>query len=211
MNNQDIIRPKRGSRLLLVSVIAQWFLFLSEDFSSFLSPVVFVTIFALSSTSLSSAGLVQLCSQCLCFSMLWTSLFRDRNTTWFLGAGELAKGPLPPLPTHPAPHVVSCQMSVQGTQPLHFKQNFILDLCVLRSTVGLKNSVFFHKCWSPDGIRWEWELLWRTLRLLFWIQELNAGLQLYHSVHKGFPCCWVRVTLKHLIGRKLRKKQWSLF
>lgn len=116
MNHQDIIRPKRGSRLLLVSVIAQWFLFLSEDFSRYLSPVVSGTTFALSSTSLSSAGLVQLCSQCLCFSMLWTSLFRDKNAAWFLGAGQLAKGSLPPLPTHPAPHVLSCQIA-QGHSP----------------------------------------------------------------------------------------------
>lgn len=56
MNDQDIIRPKRGSWLLLVSVIAQWFLSLSKDFSSFLSPVVFGTIFVLSITSLSNAG-----------------------------------------------------------------------------------------------------------------------------------------------------------
>lgn len=56
MNNQDIIRSKRGSRLLLISVIPQRFLFLSEDFSSFLSPVVFGTIFVPSSTSLSNSG-----------------------------------------------------------------------------------------------------------------------------------------------------------
>lgn len=45
MNDQSIIRLKRGSRFLLISVIAQWFLFLIEDIGRFLSLVIFDTVF----------------------------------------------------------------------------------------------------------------------------------------------------------------------
>lgn len=55
LTDQSNIRIKRGSRFLLISVIAQQFFFLSEDFVSFLSLLIFDTVFAFhTSTSLSS-------------------------------------------------------------------------------------------------------------------------------------------------------------
>lgn len=113
-NNQSNLRLKRGSRFLLISVTVQWFLFLSEDFGSFLSLVIFFIPFFSSSPALDwavQAGASMFTYPYFC--MLWTALFRDYSS----GEGGLAKGTSASPPQVSQHHRCSCAKCLGTCSP----------------------------------------------------------------------------------------------
>ena len=203
MNDQSIIRLKRGSTFLLISVIAQRFLFLSKDFGSFLSPVFFDTIFVLlTSTSLSSAGWCN-CVHMPVFLHALDSTFQGLDCSpVHQGQEGQQKGPWTfssPSPSQVSQHHVCSHAKCLGTHSLSISDGASSSVSVLQDPQCEKtqrNSQFFSTSVSL--------LMKMTLKMSLKMrdgncfgeqsdcsadfQELNVGLQLQHRVHKSFPC-----------------------
>lgn len=193
MNDQINVRLKRGSRFLLISVILQWFLSLTEAFGDFLWPVIFYIIFVLlSETSLSSTGW---CSHVHIpvSAQFGQHLHGTGSQPFSARAGAAAKGTLNLFflsPGQPAPCMLLCQMP---RQQLHFRQSFVICFCALRSTVWQNTenlSVFLCKFQSSDGMRWGMGTALGSSRIVLltsrrWRQVFSSSAGCTRAVSRG--------------------------